>query len=64
MLGGDGRLGGAANPDLILAYSAVIADMWEANKIRSGLQNYNLLLQTQLPSFVVDGRNKYKKTFL
>lgn len=64
MLGVDGRLGGIANPDPILVYSAVNADAWEANKIRSGRQSYNLLLQTQLPSFVVHGRNKYKKTFL
>lgn len=54
----DGRLGGVVNPDLILAYSAVNADACEANKIRSGLQSYNLPLPTQLPSFVVDGRNK------
>lgn len=58
ILGVDGRLGGVANPDLILVYSAVNADVWGANKIRSGLQSYNPPLPTQLPSFVVHGRNK------
>lgn len=43
---------------------AVNADMWEANETRPGPRSHNLPLQTQLPSFVIDGINKHEKPLL